>query len=528
MKQETATESQAGNFSEEERFRILPQRIHSEEDEAARAPSQINVSQSSTKFLLKQIAWKIGPILAYESCVAVNEFTIATFLNMVNEDAYSANFLIAASLNIALISSPTLNIVTSLIGKSYGSGDTKAVVDYTQQGWLLGILLCIPTWVTLLAAKSILTALGQDKSLLEMVDFYNKIYLAATPAYLLLQTDIALLKATGKELWLIPYGLFNLTVNAALSALLIFASGNDSDPNHAIMSAAISTTLQLWLGWVALKFFFFRWDPQIKSYQLHKIRWQEQFHQLLDTIKPAWPLLLPSLGEEGVGFTISMMIGGLGKTLININSTAQLYLKFFKGPSKSISAASQICVSQQFGAKNYHTMKNYAKVALIIEAILCLIPTLVYLFAPLPLARWYMDETEVADNSSTIREVFFLIAITKVLDGLIKVTTQNLNGIVDTLYPSTATLAITVLGILPLATILCYPAKMKLTGINLAVDSGLAFMLLVIGRRWYQRCNELTTQRPTIFNVADRKETKDLGVDVDPNYQSIQQLSPTN
>lgn len=396
----------------------------------------------------------------------------AAFLGRVSAEHYAAVAL-GHSYSFVLLGfgMGVLAALDPIVSQALGARELETVARAVQRGILVALLLSVPVALALLPAERVLGWMGEPPEVVPIAAAFARISILGVPAFLLFVALRQSLQAMHVVRPVVLAVLIANAINALLDWVLIF--GNLGFPALGAVGSAWATVVARWsmalllplLGWPALRPF------------LGQVR--RGAAELPALLRMAWigvPVGLQYVLEIGAFFAVLTAMGNLGKVELAAHQVAMnLASASFMVPF-AISMAAAVRVGHAIGRGDPAGARRAAEIALALGALVMLVFGALFVVAPRPLARIFIDLPEVLPLALLLIP---LAGFFQVFDGVQGVALGCLRGMADTRVP----LVIHALGFwavgIPLGRWLAFERDLGARGLWWGLVAALALVALV-------------------------------------------------
>ncbi len=321
----------------------------------------------------------------------------------------------------------TLLALDPIVAQAVGAGDDESVTRALQRGLLLSLALSVPISLLLLAARPALVLLGQPAEVVPIAAGYVLRELPGVLPFLAFTVLRQTLQALGRMRAIVAAMVLANLLNILLNWALIY--GHWGAPALGAFGSAWSTTVSRWamtaglalLAWRAL-------HPHLRT--LHP-----------DTLAPVPLGRMVALGapigaqmqlEFGVFGAIGLLMGRLGTVPVAAHQIALNLASLTFMVPLGVSAAGAVLVGRAVGQGDAAGARRASRTALLFGVGFMGITALVFLGAPVPLARVYSDQPAVVLLASALLPI---AGVFQIFDGIQVVSIGALRGLGDTRAP---------------------------------------------------------------------------------------------
>jgi MATE family multidrug resistance protein len=325
---------------------------------------------------------------------------------------------------LAVFAMGTLMVLDPVVAQAVGAEDELAIARGIQRGVLLAGLLTVPAVLLLVVAESFMVLARQPAEVVPMAAAYAlRLAPGVLPffVFIVFRQSLQAMRLTAAIVIAIVAA---NVVNALLNWLLIF--GHFGVPAMGIAGSAWATTLSRWLLAILLLALVHR---RVAPY-LWPIRreiWESA--PLGRMVRLGVPIGCQYLLEFGAFALVALMMGWLGTNAMAGHQIAiNLASLTFMVPLGTSDAAS-VLVGQAVGRRDPAGARGMAYSALLCGAGFMSLTAVLFLSAPVPLARLYTTEQEIIALAVTLIP---LAGVFQVFDGLQAVGGGILRGLGET------------------------------------------------------------------------------------------------
>jgi MATE family multidrug resistance protein len=362
-----------------------------------------------------------------------------------------------------------------------------------RQGFWAAAAVCIPFWILLWNAETLLVAIGEDRALASQAGLYVRwLQWSMLPFYwyLVLRSFITALERPN---WALAIGLVAVLFNALANWCLIF--GNFGFPELGIAGSGLATTLSSLLmcaGMVLLVTL----ERRFRRYRLLGHFWKADWPRLWSLLRLGLPIA-GLLTFEVTTFNAAALLMGLidAPSLAAHAIAIQVSSLSFMIPL-GLGQAATVRVGLAHGAGDRNGISLAGWTAYGLSTIFMSIMALVMLGYPRQLVGAFIDTGNSA-NADVVRFAMTFLAFAalfQIVDGAQAVGGGMLRGLHDTKWPMIYA-AVGYWGVgLPLGVVLAFSLDFRGAGIWIGLCTGLAVVAGLLFLRWLRRNRLLATR----------------------------------
>lgn len=452
----------------------------------AQIPSFSTTKQMALKSL--HMAW---PITGSRILVAITNFFSMWILARLGHEELAAGALVfVTQVSITVIMASILFAISPLIARAYGAGDHQKIGAVAQQGWLLSLILTLPTLLILWFCHPLLLALGQAPDLAAIVSQYFHVYIFAVIPMFFFMTNQMLMMGMGKQ-----HLSFSASLIAAITLIPIsyaFTLGKWGAPHLGVAGVALGSVVSYWIG-LLFSFSVLLSNKFFSTFGLFRFRLHKSWAYLGQLLKTGWPIVVQTGGELFSWFLMVMFIGWLGDISLSAQQITNQFNILIIIPIMGFSQASSILIGQAAGAKRYSEVRQLGWVNMGIGFALMLLTMILYLGFPRLLIGFYINIHD-PQNAAIVHlatMVFAFSAFILLFDSLRNICTGALRGLYDNRYPMYLGLVLTWFFGLPLGYALAFHAHLGIIGFNIGSLIGVFILCVLLLSRWHRRSHHL-------------------------------------
>ncbi|MCQ9615319.1 MATE family efflux transporter [Paenalcaligenes niemegkensis] len=396
--------------------------------------------------------------------------------------------------SLGLVSAIIPMLATSL-GKQ--RDNLAAVQDIVRHGFFTAFLACIPFWILLWHADSILLAAGQNPVIVaQAMEYMHALQWSLLPylGYIVLRSLLSVLE---RPFWTLIVAIAAILLNALLGWILVF--GNLGVPALGIRGAGISSfvaSFAMFLGMVLV----IRLNPAFNRYAVFKDWWKLRLSKLTGILRLGVPIAITFTLETLVFYAAVMMMGLIGDTSLAAHAIViQICTISYMFPL-GFGQVATIRVGLAAGRSDPITATRAGWVSYYLGVGCMGIAAIIMWGMPESLIGFFID-AQAPENRAvviTATQFIFFAALFQLTDGAQAVAAGMLRGLYDTRTPMLlALIGYWVIG-MPAGALLAFGFDMGGVGIWIGLVCGLTVVAILLTLRWMkhsQRLHERTYVR---------------------------------
>jgi MATE family multidrug resistance protein len=404
-------------------------------------------------------------------------------------DALAAGALAASLYQIFMIFcvglvSATIPMLSMTLGRRRHA--VREVQRTVRQGLWTAALVCIPVWIILWQAETILVFLGQDPVIAaRSLPFMHTLQWALLPelGYIVLRSFLA---AIERPAWALLVAVAAIVFNALAAWSLIF--GHLGLPALGLRGAGIASASSSLLMFLGLALVVTR-QRQFRRYYLFDRFWQADWTRLVELWHLGIPIAITFTLETLVFYAAVIMMGTIGEISLAAHAIAmQIASTTFMVPL-GFGQVATIRVGLAAGRADPHAATRAGWSAYALGVGFMGLMALLMWIAPRTLIGLFLD-TDLAANQPVVAlaaQFLAFAALFQIADGAQTVSAGMLRGLHDTRVPMLlAALGYWVLGV-PIGAFLAFIVGWKGVGIWIGLATGLTLVAILLTLRWTRR-----------------------------------------
>jgi len=414
------------------------------------------------------------PIIASNLLQSVLEVVDLYFVGRLGADAIagvamsSTIIFVLATFIVGLVTA-----TTAFISRHYGAQEHDAVGLIVQHSLYIGLVFSLAiSLFGLFFSKDLLMLLGANETVATLGSAYLSVLFLGIFTMVELWVVISSFQACGNSLTPMILMVGVNIVNIILNPVLIF--GLFGFPALGVAGSALATILSRGAGFVIGMLLLVRYSSHITFPDT----WSLDLTLIWRILSVAIPNSVQSGLRSGTFLVMMAFVAVYGTSAISGYGIAERLELIALMPGFAIATATAVIVGQNLGANQPHRAEEGVKLALMFYgAIMLVVSVCYYVFAAQLIAFFDPGGSSVLTGVSyfhTVPPFYLIMAVSIILSFA-------LNGAGDTKKPMYATLFSMVLIQIPLAYILPHMFGMGITGIWIAVITGIIVQAVLLG-----------------------------------------------
>jgi MATE family multidrug resistance protein len=322
--------------------------------------------------------------------------------------------------------------VSILVAHARGSATESRIVPVLRAGYALALMAAVPLMLLLWFAEDLMLRAGEPAALAANVGAYEQILLWATPAFLWLGTQRALLSAMARPRLIMMVSFGALVTNGLLNYGLIH--GRFGLPAMGYLGSALATTITIW-GQAAAMSLGMR---LMRGLPRARLKGPVSVAMLREILVLGIPIGVTVGVEAGVFFTASLLMGLLGATALAAHQvTLQVAATMFMVPL-ALGQAANVRVGYHTGAGAGRAAQRAGLAAFALGAAFALAAAAAIAASPRGIVLLFgLDPAKAADAEviALASRLLLVCAALQLVDGAQAIAAGALRGLKDTRVP---------------------------------------------------------------------------------------------
>lgn len=428
---------------------------------------------------------------------AVSEQVTIVLLGKTSSNTLAAYGLFTLLDPINLLFNAPLTALPAIIGTLHGENDRPSIATILQQGWVAGLILCIPQAILLCYAKPLLKLLGQPNHLIKLAEssFYFSIINLPTASLLLTSTSYAY--GANKTLAIFSLSILNLLSNLSLTILFVLRPLQLSLKGYIF--STIGQSLLANIAFTAyLKHISSREGYPLFTFRIHNYK----------SLAKRFLKLGSSTAAKTLIIVISMvykqtLIGLNGEKAMLATQAINVYTGYPTYINDSISMAICTLIGQSIGKKDLESISYYYKIALVCALGTSLTFALPCFIIPRRIIQLSL-KIEKDEDFSFLENLLYINAIQLIIDSISQILTGTFFGTEDSTRPALISLLTFLTIILPLSLSFHFYTDLGVLGIEWGYLAGSLVQAGAMAILWNKKNNGLTLETENL-NLASQE-----------------------
>ncbi|PSV24448.1 MATE family efflux transporter [Photobacterium kishitanii] len=318
-----------------------------------------------------------------------------------------------------------LMVIVPVVARLNGSGKKEQIPNEVKAGFIIAILLSIPTIYLLYKSGIVINYMDTEPVLAQKTIGYLHAILFAVPALLLFQT----LKSFSEGLsYTIPgmiIGFIGLLLNIPLN--WIFVYGKMGVPPLGGVGCGIATAIVYWFMFFIM-LFYTQSNKKLNTFMILQLTTLPSISTILNLVKLGLPIALSMFFEVSLFAIIALLIAPLGSTIVAAHQIAMNYSTLIYMLPMSIGSAASIKISHAIGRGNIERAKIISICGLLIGISVALCTAILTVIFKHQISRLYTDSPTVMIIAE---QLLLLSAVYQCSDAVQVVASGILRGYKD-------------------------------------------------------------------------------------------------
>lgn len=468
--------------------------------------SEYRTDDVTYKDAIKKVLGVTTPYAFSQLCLMAGDLALVYVLSRVDDDHLAASGLISSvqSLYFGTLSS-LIQAVSIEVGSAKGRNTSQGTpltdvgVRY-RLGLILSVLLSIPLMAATPFFGKMLIAFDQNKYLADIAQKFFMSRIWGTPFWLgfiaNLQIMLGLDHSKAATVFVISESVLSALAGYAFTlGPLFFPQWDEYGLGYSAAGVSVLHFLVSTL--------YLRCSRNYSAYGLFSTDMQGGWAAFKELLKTGFSIAA-QVSVEQVGFGIaSILVGKIGGLYLAAQQAAMLWVWLFLTPAIATAEAMGGIISDHNEAGLKKVTRRLGNSSLGVSIAFSLIGLVLFSVLSDRFTRLLLDpeDSDTPLIISIAKSLFIIQGVGLVLDSPRNVNIGLLRGLGDKTYPSAQAFVATGLGI-GLGYLLAFPANLKMDGIYIARDVGVAVSLILLTYRWFKKSAYEETRSDTFQSEA--------------------------
>jgi MATE family multidrug resistance protein len=370
-----------------------------------------------------------------------------------------------------------LSVLSVRIGTAFGAGEGRRIAGVWRVGLMLGLATGLVAALLMALTWPLMPWLEQPAEVLETAGPYWFLISAFLVPFALLTVFKSAFEAIDRPWTGTSFGVLACILNVPLNYLLIY--GGPGFAGLGLTGAGIASLLA---EMVALAAAYLYWRRAASTARL-RVRGQRKPEDLRSVAREGAPLGLMYIAETGAMAVATLLIGLFGTVALAANQVALSVGTLLYMVPLGVAGAVAIRVSQAAGAGRADLVRAITFAALVMAT------SWLGMSAALLAVKGEAIAGLISQDPAVIvvaTSIFFVFALSQVMDGLQSILVGALRGLSDTVVASVVSILAYWPVALPLGWVLATRLEMGPSGIWLGFVFALAIASLLLGWRFHK------------------------------------------
>lgn len=369
-----------------------------------------------------------------------------------------------------------LSVLSVRIGTAYGAGQARRIAGVWRTGLWLGLGTGLAAALLMALTWPLMPLLDQPAEVLAIAGPYWLLIAAFLVPFAILTVFKSAFEAIDRPWTGTLFGVLACVLNVPLNYVLIHGIGGFE--GLGLTGAGIASLLA---ETVAMAVAYLYWRRAASTARL-RVRGQREPEDLRSVAREGAPLGLMYIAETGAMAVATMLIGLFGTVALAANQVALSVGTLLYMVPLGVAGAVAIRVSQAAGAGRTNQVRAITLAAIVMATAWLGLSATLLAFQGETIARLITQDPEVVAVAASI---FFIFALSQVMDGLQSTLVGALRGLSDTGLPSIVSIVAYWPVALPVGWLLATHAGMGPSGVWLGFVCALGPAALVLGWRFH-------------------------------------------
>ena len=368
--------------------------------------------------------------------------------------------------------------LTPLVGQAFALNDKERIAGFFQTSLVLNTAVALLLTLFLFILMPYLSMMGQPTEVVALCKGYYILTSLSVIPFILFMTFKQYMEGIGNTKVAMVITISCNVMNIFLNYIFIY--GKFGAPFLGVAGAGLATLISRTMMPMAFFFYIHRsavYNPVFRFFRMANTN-SRKIKQLLQ-------VGYPIAGQMVVEFLslslITVMMGWLGTIALAANQIVMSMISLTFMISSGIAGASTILVSHEYGRGNIAKVRRYAHASLRLAVVFMAGAAIIYALFGAPIASIFTPDPAVIEVA---RQLFFVVAVFEIFDGLQVTALGALRGITDVQRPMIYALISYLLVAVPLGYIAGIALNFGPCGLLSGFCGGLMFAATLFIRRF--------------------------------------------
>jgi len=324
--------------------------------------------------------------------------------------------------------------VMPMVATASGEGDERQVRRITRMGLWISLVYCALLMPVLWNYQALMLLMGQKPEIAALGQDYMRIAQWGMIPMMLVMVLKSMLSALERPNWVLWGTIIGALANALFDWVLIF--GHWGAPELGGRGAAIASVGTSTIVFLVLAAYT-TLQRDLSRFTIFSRLWRPDWPAFAEVFRLGWPIGLTMLAEVGLFSASALMMGWLGTRELATHGIVIQIATFSFMIYLGLANVATIRVGRALGRRDGSGLWRAAMMVTMLQLGLSALFSLVFLLAPEPLIRLFLDSDKPASAEIVAygRGLLVLAALFQVFDGLQVVYLWILRGLKDTRVP---------------------------------------------------------------------------------------------
>ncbi|MEP5764831.1 MAG: MATE family efflux transporter [Halieaceae bacterium] len=332
-------------------------------------------------------------------------------------------------LPIYLVSLGIMLAVTSIVAQHFGAGRLQEIRRLLPQAFWVALVLGLVSLPLCYFPGPILELLSLDQPTFDKAEGYLQAVAFGLPGAALFQALRCHVQGVGIIRPFAIASVIGFFANIPLNYAFIY--GHWGIPEMGAPGCGWATAISMWLGPLLIAFYTLR-SKALRDY-LPELRWHAPERKpITEILHVGAPMGATFFFEMAVFSVIGLMIASTGNIQVAAHQIAINIYDVLYMPLLSVGSAMATRIGHGIGRVDMPAVKTSLTCGMLVSVVVCVVITIVLLWAPDPVARIYTEDVPIREAAVTLLRLAVLFVI---IDMFAVVSAFALRAFKDTRFP---------------------------------------------------------------------------------------------